>query len=193
MHYQWPKIKRSEIKYAIYKLSAKKTSGPDKLSFRVLREAYTTVPELFNYLYLILIANDYHPKCFKEATGIILKKPQSAKLPYRNYALPKIYRIISLLNCLAKVMEKIIAQRLAIIAEFKTLLHMHQIGGRKQKSAIDAVMILIQKMQANWRTRKRDSITSVLALDIKNAYPTVRTAPFAKICIRMKLPTKLIK
>jgi hypothetical protein len=44
-----------------------------------------------------------------------------------------------------------------------------------------------------WRTRKRGSITSVLALDIKNAYPTVRAALFAKICIWMKLPTELIK
>jgi hypothetical protein len=54
-------------------------------------------------------------------------------------------------------------------------------------------MILIQKVQANWRTRKRGSITSVLTLDIKNAYPTVRATPFAKICIRIKLPTELIK
>jgi hypothetical protein len=54
-------------------------------------------------------------------------------------------------------------------------------------------MVLIQKVQANWRIRKRGSITSVLVLDIKNAYPTIRTALFAKICIRMKLPTKLIK
>jgi len=73
----------------------------------------------------MLITNNYHPKCFKEATGIILKKPQSAKPLYRNYALPKAYRVISLLNCLAKVMEKIIARRLAIMAEFKTLLYMH--------------------------------------------------------------------
>jgi hypothetical protein len=125
MHYQWSKIKRSEIKYVIYKLSAKKTPGPDRLSFRVLREAYATVPELFDYLYLVLMANGYHPKCFKEATGVILKKPQFAKPPYRNYALPKAYRVILLLNCLAKVMEKIIARRLAVMAEFKTLLHMH--------------------------------------------------------------------
>jgi hypothetical protein len=109
------------------------------------------------------------------------------------YALPKAYRVISLLNCLAKVMEKIVARRLAVMAEFKTLLHMHQIGGRRQKSAIDAVMVLIQKVQANWRTRKRGSITSVLALDVKNAYPTVRAAPFAKICILLKLPTELIQ
>jgi hypothetical protein len=48
-------------------------------------------------------------------------------------------------------------------------------------------------MQANWRTRKRDFITSVLILDIKNAYLTVRAAPLAKICIRIKLLTELIK
>jgi hypothetical protein len=109
----------------------------------VLREAYITVLKLFNYLYPVLMANGYHPKCFKEATGVILKKPQSAKLLYRNYALPKTYKIISLFNCLAKVMEKIIARRLAVMAEFKTLLYMYQIGGRRQKFAIDAVMVLI--------------------------------------------------
>ena len=46
-------------------------------------------------------------------------------------------------------MEKIIARRLAVIAKFKTLLYMYQIEGRKQKSAINAVIILIQKVQAN--------------------------------------------
>jgi hypothetical protein len=183
MHYQWPKIKRSKIKYAIFKLSAKKIPGPDRLSFRVLREAYVTVPELFNYFYPVFMTNGYYPKCFKEATGVILKKSQAAKSPYRNYALPKAYKVISLFNCLAKVMEKIVARRLVIMAEFKTLLYMHQIGDRRQKSAIDAVMVLIQKVQANWRTRKRDFITSVLALDVKNAYPIVRAALFAKICI----------
>jgi hypothetical protein len=109
----------------------------------VLRETYVTVSELFDYLYSMLMTNSYHPKCFKEATGIILKKPQSAKPPYRNYTLPKAYRVILLLNCLVKVMEKIIARRLAVIAEFKTLLHIYQIGDRRQKSAINAVMVLI--------------------------------------------------
>ena len=75
MHYQWPKIKRSEVKYAIFKSSAKKILESDRLSFRVLREAYATVPELFDYLYPVLMTNGYHPKCFKEATGVILKKP----------------------------------------------------------------------------------------------------------------------
>jgi hypothetical protein len=131
MHYQWPKIKRSEIKYAIFKLSIKKIPEPDRLFFRILRKAYITVLKLFDYLYPVLIINDYYPKYFKKTTGVILKKPQATKLPYRNYALLKAYKIILLLNYLAKVMEKIVARRLAIMAEFKTLLYMYQIGGRK--------------------------------------------------------------
>jgi hypothetical protein len=95
------------------------------------------------------MTNDYYPKCFKEATGVILKKPQIAKPPYRNYALSKTYKVILLLNYLVKVMEKIVTRRLAVIIEFKTLLYMHQIGGRRQKSAINAVMVLIQKVQVN--------------------------------------------
>jgi hypothetical protein len=91
----------------------------------VLREAYVTVSELFNYFYPVFMTNGYYLKCFKKVTGVILKKSQAVKSPYRNYALPKTYRVISLLNCLAKVMEKIVARRLAVIAEFKTLLHMH--------------------------------------------------------------------
>jgi hypothetical protein len=55
MHYQWPKIKRLEIKYTIFKLSIKKILKPDRLSFRVLREAYATVLKLFDYLYPVLI------------------------------------------------------------------------------------------------------------------------------------------
>jgi hypothetical protein len=91
----------------------------------VLRETYATVSKLFNYLYPVLMTNGYHPKYFKEITGVILKKPQSAKSSYRNYTLFKAYRVILLLNCLAKIMEKIIIRKLAVMAEFKTLLHMH--------------------------------------------------------------------
>jgi hypothetical protein len=89
------------------------------------------------------MTNGYYPKCFKKVTGVILKKPQSAKSPYRNYALFKIYRIILLLNYLVKIMEKIIARRLAVMAKFKTLLHIHQIRDHRQKSIINAVMVLI--------------------------------------------------
>jgi hypothetical protein len=73
------------------------------------------------------------------------------------------------------------------------MLHPYQIRGRKQKSAINAVIILTQKIQANWRTKKKTKwITNAVALDIKNAFGHIKTAQFARVCMDLGLPTKLI-
>jgi hypothetical protein len=60
-----------------------------------------------------------------------LKKPQNARPLYRDYELPKAYRVISLLNCLGKVAEKIVATRLSNLAEVKKVLHHMQIRNRR--------------------------------------------------------------
>ena len=51
--------------------------------------------------------------------------------------------MISLLNCLGKVAEKIIATRLFFLAESTDLLDSDQIGDRRQKSAINAILSLV--------------------------------------------------
>ena len=48
-----------------------------------------------------------------------------------------------LLNCLGKISEKIIATRLSHFAEHSNLLHNEQMGGRKNRSAIDASLCLL--------------------------------------------------
>jgi Reverse transcriptase (RNA-dependent DNA polymerase) len=55
----------------------------------------------------------------------------------------KAYKVISLLNCLGKVIEKVAATALSRLCEEKELLHLGQFGYRKQRSAIDAVAKLI--------------------------------------------------
>jgi len=69
--------------------------------------------------------------------SVILKKSN------RKATISKSYRVVSLLNCLGKVAEKIIATRLSYTAENSDLLYEDQIGGRRQKSAIDAVLSLV--------------------------------------------------
>jgi hypothetical protein len=64
----------------------------------------------------------------------------------RDYSLPKAYRVISLLNCLGKAFKKILATRLSYLAETGDLLQETQIGGRKQKSALDACLLLQSKV-----------------------------------------------
>jgi hypothetical protein len=55
--------------------------------------------------------------------------------------------VISLLNCLGKVVEKIIATRLSNIAEVKELLHNIQMREKRQKSAINAAILLTDYIQ----------------------------------------------
>ena len=49
----------------------------------------------------------------------------------RDRTLVKSYRVISLLNCLGKVVEKLIAEKLFQFCEAQEKLHREQIGGRK--------------------------------------------------------------
>ena len=57
--------------------------------------------------------------------GVILRKGN------RKAIIPKSYRVVSLLNCMGKVAEKIIATRLSYIAETTDLLEINQVGDRK--------------------------------------------------------------
>ena len=112
-----------KIRQVIFSSSTKITPGPDRVSFRVLREAYEVIDQIFDALLPALIEAGYHPKCWKEAIGVVLKKPQNPNSP-RDYQQPKAYRVISLLNCIGKVNEKIIANRLTNMAEVTDLLHL---------------------------------------------------------------------
>lgn len=112
--WEWPKVEKNEVKEAIFTSSIQKAPGPDGISFLILQKAYLNLSDRFHRLYEALIKEGYHPRCWKTAKGVVLKKAASAK---RDYSKPKAYRIISLLNCLGKVSEKILARRLAYLAE----------------------------------------------------------------------------
>ena len=58
-----------------------------------------------------------------------------------DYSIPKAYRVISLLNYLGKVLERLVARRLGALAEIIDLLHPSQLGGRLKKSTIDAALL----------------------------------------------------
>ena len=113
----WPELSESELKQAIYTSSKQKAPDPDGISFIIIQNLYPVLKKQFYNLYKRLLDTGYHPYCWREATGVVLSKPN------RNKALPQSYRIISLLNCLGKITEKIIAQRLAFLAETTDLLY----------------------------------------------------------------------
>ncbi|EDN91104.1 hypothetical protein SS1G_00507 [Sclerotinia sclerotiorum 1980 UF-70] len=182
--WEWPNLSQIELSNACSAKIQGKTPGPDGITQEIITKAYKAIPQIFFTLFSKLLNLGYHPKCWKQATGAILKK---ASKP--DYSLPKAYRVIALLNCLGKISERILAQRLGYLAETTHLLHKSQIGGRQKKSAIDAALLLTTEIERNKQANKK---TSILFMDIKGAFDHVSKNRLLDICKKLRLPTNLI-
>ena len=130
-----------KIKNTIFTSNVKKAAEPDNINFLCLQNAYNAKATAFYILYKCLTNIGYQPRCWREATCVII--PKSNKTDYKT---PKSYRLIVLLNCLEKVIEKIFIVRLLYYAEIKNLLYKEQIGGRKQRSIINTVLRLTHEI-----------------------------------------------
>ena len=161
----WDPVTSTEVLEAIMTSAPNKAAGPDGIPFSVLQILYGIYPEYFNRLYAQLLQYGYHPKCWRTATGAILRKPNKP-----DYSAPKAYRIIALLNCLGKTAEKIMARRVAFYAEEYDLLHSEQMGGRPKRSATDAALALTHDIES---ANRRGNILSAVFLDVKGAFDNV--------------------
>ena len=130
-----------------------------------------------------LINNGIHSNCWRTGTGAILKKFGKS-----DYSIPKSYRIITLLNCLKKISEKIIAKRLSYLRQMSNMLDFDQIEERKNRSAIDAILNLTHDIQL---ALKQKLITSCLFLDVKGAFDHVSTNQLLIILTKLNLPIQL--
>ena len=120
----------------------KKSCGPDAINFTIIQKSFQPLKNVFFTIYSKFIQIGYHPLCWRTGLGAVLKKHNKP-----DYSLPKSYRIITLLNCLGKIAEKIVANRLAYLGENSSLLDTEQMGGRKNHSAIDAVMNVVHDIE----------------------------------------------
>ena len=185
MEWNWALLDYKELELACSTSRVKgKTPGPDSINQEIIQHAFRACPIIFYRLYSCLLNIGYHPKCWKQATGAILKKPSKP-----NYTIPKAYRVIALLNCLGKVSERILAQRLGFLAETSTLLHPSQMGGRLKKSAIDTALLLSNEIELNRLAKKK---TTVLFLDVKGAFDHVAKNQLITILQKLRLPCSII-
>ena len=76
-----------------------------------LKKAWPVYKEEVTRLFQSCLEEGSHPSVFKNATLCALPKP--GKCPR---SLPRSYRLIALLSCLGKVLERVVARRLAHIA-----------------------------------------------------------------------------
>jgi len=135
-------ITEEDIRKAVYDQPTNKAPGPDRLRFKAIRLLWEWDPTRVVQIVKTSFRLEIHPRAWKEAKGVVILKPNKP-----DYGIAKAYRVITLLNCLGKLVEKVAANAIAEKCERERLLHDGQFGCRKRRSAIDAVGRLMKRVE----------------------------------------------
>jgi len=111
-----------------------KAPTPDILGFQAIRLRRDCDSNRIVAITKTVFQLGIHPGVRKDARGEVV--PKSNKPDYR---VGKASRVITLLNCVGKVVEMVAANAIPEQSERRRLLHDRQFGCRKRRSAIDAV------------------------------------------------------
>lgn len=152
-----------EITEAAKRIAVKKAPGPDGIPAIVIKTLILAWPEYFMELFQRLLQSGEFPRKWKHAKLVLIEKRKDERVVG--------YRPICLLNVVAKVFERIIANRLGSWAEENEILSPNQFGFRKGRStiqAMDEVKKIVEEVNAiNYKNRK---FCMLVTLDIRNAF-----------------------
>ena len=136
----WNLFSKQELIDAIEKCNNLSALGSNKLTWSHIKSIIRNKECIFK---LIDITNaclelGYWLSHFKTSTMVIIPKPNKSV-----YDSPKAYWPIVLLNTIGKLSKKMIGERLQFHTISNKFIHQSQLGGLKQRSTIDAGVVLI--------------------------------------------------
>ena len=134
---------------------------------RFLRTVSQKLLPKFTHLFQECLKLGYHPKEFKKANTIVLRKPKK-----EDYSEPKSYRPIALLSTLRKALETMVAKRFSDCAEANNLLPPEQMGARRDRSTETALETIVDSVHTVWNCG-RNNVASLLSLDVAGAFDNV--------------------
>ena len=177
----------SELRTGMNKLQMGKCAGEDEIP----NEVIVNLPEKGEKALLKIINKCYKlgfcPKEWK--TGIIIPIPK----PGKNAKEITSYRPICLTSCLAKLMERMIKERLMFHLESENSLCDAQAGFRSLRSTEDQVLRITQRISDNWN-KKPGHRTVLCLVDFARAFDTVwKDGLIFKLLTQHDVPVCLIR
>ena len=139
----FPTLSLEEVHELLRKTANKTAPGASGFGWLILKWAWPTIGETLTFLYDACLTLGHHPARWKEAVVVVIPKPDKA-----DYTLPKAHRPISLLECMSKLLEKVVASRLQHNITALDLIPTNQFGGRQHSSCVDAGLTLLHDIQA---------------------------------------------
>lgn len=160
-------LTEGEVRKAIFRPKPDKAPGIDGMPNRFLRQITGALISKITHLFQACLKTGYHPREFKKANTIVLRKPKK-----EDYSEPKAYRPIALLSTLGKALETVVATKLSDCAEANELLPPEQMGARRKRSTETALETIVDAIHTVWDCGKAN-VASLLSLDVAGAFDNV--------------------
>ena len=152
-----------EILNIVELLKSKKSSGYDGINTKLLKQIILNIVSPLEYIFNLSLFTGCCPDLLKIAKVIpIYKKDDSS--------LVTIYRPISLLPCISKILEKIVYKRLNSFLTSNNILNPSQFGFRKKYSTDFAITKLLDKVIQS--LSKKEHVIA-LFMDLSKAFDTI--------------------
>jgi Reverse transcriptase (RNA-dependent DNA polymerase)/Endonuclease-reverse transcriptase len=180
-------VTKEEIRDALFKNKSNSAPGHSQISYKVLGWAWGNLNGQKHITTLVqqCLRNGYHPKTWCKAVAVAIPKPNKP-----DYCDPRAYRLITLLECLAKLLEHVVARRLTFLAGELNLVPPNQFGGQSNSSTDDAILTFVSDVQTAWNSGK---VTSALTFDIKGYFDFVNHSRLLCELRRKQVPLEYIK
>ena len=178
-------LQKEEIRRALFTSHPYKAAGLDGLPTVVWRELWPVLHAQIHHLFSLSLSTGKLPEAWKVAKIVRLRKGEG-----RDYTKAANYRPISLLSTLGKALELVVAERISYLVETQGRLPHNHFGGRKQRSAVQALLYLQEHIYNAWRGKMTLSLVS---FDVKGAYNNVAKGPELQRLRERGIPEVLVR
>jgi hypothetical protein len=166
---------KEELFELLKQTSNKSALGISGIGWDLLKHGWPHCGDLLTNIYSTCIRLGHHPARWKEATVVVIPKPNKP-----DYSLAKAHRPILLLETLSKLMEKAVAKRFQYDIVKEGLINTNQFGGRTHSSCLDTGLTLIHDVQAAHAAGLK---VGILLFNVKGFFNNVNHARMtARLC-----------
>jgi hypothetical protein len=155
------RVTLEELESNLAKCKNRSAVGKDNISYSMIKKLPKKTKESLCLIYSDAIRLGYFPALWKSAIVKMIPKPQ------KDLKYAKNFRPISLLPCLGKVLERILAQRLSKLLEEKNMFSKSQSGFRRHHMTAEQLLRLSEECHMAFKKQKT---VAVIFLDAEAAF-----------------------
>jgi len=180
---EFKSVTNKEVLDTLKECSSDNAPGISGITYCVWKWVALVAPDQLISVVRASIKLQVHHPSWKQALVAVIPKNNK-----KDMALPKSHHPIQLIECLCKLVKKIVAQWITYnLGQYK-LMPFNQFGSRSNSSCLDTAMALTHDIHS---AREKNLVSSFLAVDIKGFFDHVDHNRLISVLIHLGFPPEI--